>query len=362
MEQKQDKMAMLDLIIRPAFCVENGVIVRLNKAAEGLLLEPGTPVGSLLATGETEYAEFDGGCLYLTLELSGVSQGASVVRMEGFDVFLLENDDDQAELKAMALAAQNLREPLTGIMTMAERLFPAIEKLDDPAAAEQAARMNRGLFQMLRILGNMSDADRYRNAAFFRKETLDITALMDDLFGKMALMCTHANVELHFTNLQERIYCLADSEKLERAVYNILSNALKFTPKGGRIDARLTRKGTRLYLTVQDSGCGIPESQRGNVYSRFLRQPGLEDSRQGIGLGMVLIRSAATAHGGTVLIEQPQDQGLRITLTLEIRQSQSNLVRTPGLRVDYAGEWDHSLIELSESLPASLYLEPEENE
>lgn len=361
MEQKQDKLAMLDLIIRPAFCVENGVIVRLNKAAEGLLLEAGTPVRSLLATGETEYAEFNGGCLYLTLALAGISQGASVVRIDGFDVFLLEDDGDQAELKAMALAAQNLREPLTGIMIMAERLFPALEKLDDPAVSEQAARINRGMFQMLRILGNMSDAGRSRNAAFFRKETLDITALMGDLFGKMALMCSHAGIELRFTNLRERIYCLADSEILERAVYNILSNALKFTPKGGHIDASLTRKGTRLYMTVQDSGCGIPESQRGNVYSRFLRQPGLEDSRQGIGLGMVLIRSAATAHGGTVLIEQPQDQGMRITLTLEIRQSRDTLVRSPGLRVDYAGEWDHSLIELSESLPASLYRAPEQN-
>ena len=361
MEQKQDKLAMLDLIIRPAFCVENGVIVRLNKAAEGLLLEAGTPVRSLLATGETEYAEFNGGCLYLTLALAGISQGASVVRMDGFDVFLLEDDGDQAELKAMALAAQNLREPLTGIMIMAERLFPALEKLDDPAVSEQAARINRGMFQMLRILGNMSDAGRYRNAAFFRKETLDITALMGDLFGKMALMCSHAGIELRFTNLRERIYCLADSEILERAVYNILSNALKFTPKGGHIDASLTRKGTRLYMTVQDSGCGIPESQRCKGYSRFLRQPGLEDSRQGIGLGMVLIRSAATAHGGTVLIEQPQDQGMRITLTLEIRQSRDTLVRSPGLRVDYAGEWDHSLIELSESLPASLYRAPEQN-
>lgn len=361
MEQKQDTMAMLDLIIRPAFCVENGVIVRLNKAAEMLLLEPGTPVDSLLSTGRTEYGEFRGGCLYLTLELSGVQQGASVVRMDGFDVFLLEDDADQAELKAMALAAQNLREPLSSIMTMAGRLFPAVEKLEDPTAADQMARINRGLFQMLRILGNMSDADRYRNTGLFRQETQDITTQLGDLFEKMTVISAHAGIELHFTNLQERIYCLVDSEKLERAVYNIISNALKFTAKDGHIDAKLTRKGTRLYLTVQDSGCGIPENQCGSVYSRFLRQPGLEDSRQGIGLGMVLIRTAATAHGGTVLLEQPQDQGLRITLTMEIRQNQGNLVRAPGLRVDYAGEWDHSLIELSESLPASLYREGDHN-
>ena len=70
---------------------------------------------------------------------------------------------------------------------------------------------------------------------------------------------------------------------------------------------------------------------------------------------MVLIRSAATAHGGTVLIEQPKDGGLRLTLTLEIRQNRDGSIRSPGLQVDYAGEWDHRLIELSDSLPASLY-------
>ena len=361
MEQNQDAMAMLDLIIRPAFCVKDGVIVRVNKAAENLVIEPGIPVDGLLSTGHVEYSEFCDGCLYLTLQRSGVEQGASVVRMGGFDVFLLEEEADQAELKAMALAAQNLREPLSSVMTMAGRLFPVVEKMDDPGASDQMARINRGLFQMLRILGNMSDADRYRNSALFRQETRDITTLLGDLFEQMTVMASHTGIDLHFTNLRESVYCLVDVEKLERAVYNIFSNAMKFTPKGGHIEAKLARRGTKLYLTVQDSGSGIPENQRSSVYSRFLRQPGLDDGRQGIGLGMVLIRAAATTHGGTVLIEQPKEQGLRITMTIEIRQNRDSTVRSPGLRVDYAGEWDHSLIELSDSLPASLYAEHSEN-
>lgn len=357
MEQQKDTMAMLDLIIRPAFCVKDGVIVQVNKAAEGHTLEVGMPISPLFATGREEYADFTDGCLYLTLQLSGAEQSASVVRMDGFDVFLLEDDSDQAELKAMALAAQNLREPLTGIMTVAESLFSELESIDGYALSDQAAQISRGLFQMLRILGNMSDADRYRNTSLFRQETRDITALIGDLFEKISAMSAHTGVEVRFTNLPETVYCLVDFEKLERAVYNIFSNSLKFTPKGGYIDAKLIRRGTRLYLTVQDSGSGVPMAQQSSIYSRFLRQPGLEDGRHGIGLGMVLIRSAATAHGGTVLVEQPKDQGMRITMSLEIRQSKSTAVRSPILRVDYAGEWDHGLIELSESLPANLYRE-----
>ena len=361
MEQHQETMDMLDLVTRPAFCVKDGVIVRVNKAAERMTIENGCPVTQLLATGQAEYAEFNSGCLYLTLQLSGAELGASVVSMDGFDVFMIEDENNQAELKALALAAQTLREPLSSVMTMAGALVPAVENGTDPAAADHMARLNRGLFQMLRILGNMSDADRYRTDIRPRMETRDITALLDELFGKLTVMASHAGIELCFENLQDSLYCLVDSEKLERAVYNIFSNAMKFTPRGGNIHAKMTRRENRLYLTVQDSGSGIPSNQHGSIYTRFLRQPGLDDSRQGIGLGMVLIRSAATAHGGTVLVEQPKDQGLRLTMSLEIRQNRDGLVRSSGLRVDYAGEWDHSLIELSESLPASLYAERPEN-
>lgn len=357
MEQHQDTMAMLDLIIQPAFCVNNGVIVHVNKAAAGILLEEGCSVASLLVTGHAEYSEFKDGCLYLTLQHSGGTYGASVVRMSGFDIFVLEDETDHAELKAMALAAQNLREPLSSVMTMANSLLTTVENAKDPAATDQMARLNRGLFQMLRILGNMSDADRYQSNTLSPMETKDIRSFLGELFERLTVMTGHADIELRFSNLNDTLYCLIDTEKLERAIYNIVSNAMKFTPKGGNIEAQLIRRENRLYLTIQDSGTGIPENQRGNVYSRFLRQPGLDDSRQGIGLGMVLIRSAATVHGGTILIEQPKGQGLRLTMTMEIRQNRDGLIRSPGLQVDYAGEWDHSLIELSESLPASVYTE-----
>ena len=104
-----------------------------------------------------------------------------------------------------------------------------------------------------------------------------------------------------------------------------------------------------------DSGSGIAQSVRSSVFSRYLRQPALEDSRYGIGLGMVLIRTAAAHHGGTVLIDQPEGAGTRITMTMSIRQSKQATLRSNVLRVDYAGERDHGLIELSECLPTELY-------
>lgn len=355
MDQELDALGMLDLMVSPGFCVKDQKIIKCNAAALGLLIREGTEIASLLATGQAEYAEFDRGCLYLMLDIAGVRVGASVSRLGDQDVFLLDEESEQAELRAMALAARELREPLTGIMAAADRLFPMPAMQEDPACREQSARLNRGLYQILRIIGNMSDAGRYAAPPAARLETVEIAAFFQEVFDRARELVSQVGLTLRFENLPHVLYTQADTEKLERAVMNILSNAMKFTPAGGHIEAKLHRQGTRLYLTIQDSGEGVPESIRGSIHRRYQRQPGIEDNRFGIGLGMVLIRSAAAIHGGAVLIDQPEESGTRITMTLTIRQDGSGTVRSPLLRIDYAGERDHALLELSESLPAALY-------
>lgn len=355
MDRELDAMGMLDLMVSPGFCVKDQKIVKCNAAALSLLLREGMEILPVLATGQAEYAEFTGGCLYLMVDISGVRVGASVTRVGDYHVFILDEESEQIELQAMALAARELREPLTGIMSTADRLFPMTALQDDPALREHVARMNRGLYQMLRIIGNMSDAGRYSASPAPRLEMLDVPALLREIFHRAQELVSHAGLTLQFENLPHGLYCLADSEKLERAVMNILSNSMKFTPTGGTIQAKLTRRGTRLYLSIQDSGEGVPDAIRGSIYRRYQRQPGIEDNRFGIGLGMVLIRSAAAIHGGAVLMDHPAGAGTRTTLTLAIRQDSGGAVRSPLLRIDYAGERDHALLELSESLPPALY-------
>lgn len=348
MEEQKEALGMLDLMIRPVFCVKEKKIVKVNPAAGKLFLSPGAEIQELLLTGKEEYAAFTEGCLYLTLNISGQPLGASVVRMEDMDVFLLEQDSDQGELRSLALAARELREPLSNIIISAERLGPQA----NPEANEQIARLNRGLYQMLRIIGNMSDAGR---CAASRQETKNICSVLQEIFDKAQALVAHTGLTLSYEGLWESIYCLVDTEQLERAVLNTLSNAMKFTPKGGTIHAQLTRQGRMLRLSIQDSGSGIAEEILGSVFTRYLRQPAIEDSRHGIGLGMVLIRTAAANHGGTVLIDQPEGLGTRVTITLAIRQSDGSMLRSNVLHVDYTGERDHALVELAECLPPELY-------
>lgn len=352
MEENQDIFGMLELMLRPGFCVKENKIEKVNAAAQYLPLVPGDDIRSLLLTGQEEYAAFDGGCLYLTLSLPPRSCGASVTRVDGWDIFVLDPESDDGPLQALALAARTLREPLSSVMIAANRLLPLVDQ-EAPHAGEQAAQLNRSLHQILRVLGNMSDAGRYASGIW--QETRDLGKLFAEILEKSQALLESAGVTLTYQGSSETILGLADEEQLERAILNLLSNAVKFSPKGCAITASLTRHGRMLYFRVQDGGSGMPESVLSSVFSRYLRQPGLEDSRYGLGLGMVLVRSAAANHGGAVLIDQPGGQGVRITMTLAIRQSTDSTLRSPVLRPDYAGGRDHALIELSDCLPLSAY-------
>lgn len=351
MEVQNHIAAMLHLLPQPAFLVENGTLSHMNQAAAGYFLQVGQPVAPLILHGSEEYANFTDGCLYLTLTLEGQSMGASVSKLENAHLFVLEQQLEVPQLQALALAAMELREPLSGILTLADQMLPGLDK-ENEALQLQAAQINRRLYQMLRIIGNMSDAAQYAKSEQKLTYHVEICNFLREILEKATALAEQAGIHLAYELPSEPIFTLASEEKLERAIYNLLSNAMKFAPTGSTVQAKLSRKGMRLYFSVtnRQDGSELP----GNLFARYLRQPGLEDPRSGVGLGMVLVRTVAALHGGAVLADQVDDC-IRITLSMQIRQSKDTGVRSPVLRIDYAGERDHGLIELSDVLPAAAY-------
>ena len=349
MNSLKDLPGWLNRYSCPAFFVKENIITACNQSAEALLLMTGTDIRKLLMTGAEEYAGFTGGCLYLKLKLSPKGCGASVTRETDGDLFLLDQGPEEAELRSLALAARELRNPLSSLIIAAEALNHSLG--EDPALLEQLARLNRRLHQMHRLINNMSDAGR--SDLLSPAGVHDFRRIIYDIFEKIQPQLEKTSVSLTYEGLSESVYGLANPGQLERAVLNIISNAMKFMPEGGTIHASLTRQKNMLHLSIQDSGDGIADNVLGSVFTRYQRQPGIEDSRYGIGLGMVLIRNAAADHGGTVLIDRPEGKGTRITMTIAIRQDApvlKTLVLSPSV--------DDSrmvLTELSDSLPWECY-------
>lgn len=346
MESNKDLQSWLDRIIHPAFTVSNMIITQCNAAAAALLLAPGLEIATLLSTDQEELTQFHQGCLYCQLTIHSQQFGAAVTAEPDCTVWILDDATDERELRALSLAAQMLRAPLNGITLASHAMQSAL-----PEHSDAAARMNRSIAQMLRLIGNMSDA--YSGFQTSHSELQDMDSLFSEIFEKSAVLLESAGYHLQYTPLQEPVLSAADRDSLERAVFNILSNAVKFSPKGSTIHCCLMCNGNLLLLQIQDAGSGIAQSLKSSFFTRYQRQPGMDDSAWGLGLGMVLVRNAAKLHRGTVLVDEAGG-GTRVTLTLPIQQS-GDTMQSPILRVDYTGERDHALVELADILPPELY-------
>lgn len=343
METKLQPGELLNLLSSPAFTAENGVITACNQAARALNLEAGQDIAPLV--GKAPPIAVGRGCLYRNITVGETEYGATITEMDGALLFALDGASEDA-LQALALASKELRGPISAMMSSLEAMHRT------EGMQETAASMERSLNRLIRIVCNMSDAGSVPSP--HRQEVQDLDAFLKEIMEKSAALAQSTGVHVTYTGLNTPVYSLCDSQLLERAVLNILGNALKFTPEGGSVRAELHRSGEYLLLRITDSGSGIAEELRSSLFRRYLRQPAIEEGRIGLGLGLVMVRSAATAHGGTVLIDHPEGCGTRVTLTLRIRQDTGNL-RSDIFRVNYAGELDSTLLELSDVLPADCY-------
>lgn len=352
MEQRNEFNTMLQLIPQPAFRVENGVISHVNQAATAYFLQPGQPFAPMILSGKQEYEAFSAGELYVTLSLEGISVGARVSRLDDGNIVTFEQSAVSPHLQAMVLAAKTLKEPLDGILHLAGQILPVAAK--ESAELEiQAAQMNRRLYQMMRILNNMSDTAGYVQAESTRMETVEICSFLEEILEKTSTFIQGNSVSIAYELPSEPIFILADTEKLERSVHNLMSNAIKFATPGTTVRTQLMHKNKRLYFSVSYAH---PDSvPQGQIFNRYLRDPATpEDPKHGLGLGMAIVCSTAMLHGGAVLVDKTEN-GTRITMSLQAKSNASNEVRSPILRFDYAGEYDHCLLELADVLPPQHY-------
>lgn len=355
MESSTDILALLDQLPQPVFLVKDNIITHVNHAAQLRQLKVNTPVTELISIGNPEYSELTEGKLLLTLTVDQMMYNASVTKNDGYDLFCLESEFQDPVLRALALAAQNLREPLSNAMIGMDTLLPKATREGTSELLEQVRQLKKTLYQMHRVISNMSDAELYKSGSCPQTETRDAAGIITEIVEKAAHLVKEAGYEVAFEPLKQAVFCQLDAEKLERGILNMLSNAIRYTPAGNVIRITLRLGGKKLYLSVQNGGTA-PDKVQSDLFSRYLREPGFDPAQDGIGLGLTIVRGAAAAHNGTVLIDQPDGEGLRFTMSLSLEQSSKAILRSPiQLPVDYSGGYDRALIELADILPSHLF-------
>lgn len=344
-------LEMLAMLESPAFAVLDGCIAAVNPAAAGLMISPDGPVEPLLSDGAGEYTQLREGVMSVTLQLGKVKHTAMVRAYPPYYIFRLE-PAVQPEMNALALAAQQLRLPLSDLMAGMELLSSKVALPDDGSVDGYVGSINRSVYRLLRQVENMTDAGIYASGQT-SKENCRVDTLVYEITEKADTLCRQSGKKVLYREPEAPIFALVDRTQLEKSLYGLLANALKFTPAGGTVQVELGAGSKLLHLSVEDQGGGIDEQVMVNLFTRYTRPPAPEDRRHGIGLGLFLVRSFAQNHDGSILLRNTAE-GTRLTLSIPIRKGTARLRSAP--LPNAHADLDRALIALSESLPADAYL------
>lgn len=347
--------AILEHLPYPAFIVEDLLVTRTNTAAAELQLSVGTNIRELICVGAQEYAVFQSGKLYLQLNLSGTVCSACVTNQQNAHLFCILSGYGSNELRAMAHIASYLGGPLQNAISGIEQLTRNLPDPKDPAIRESIGQINRSLYQIIRSTKNMTDisASPRRRADQFRY--LDANALISEFVEKLQAKTLDRQRTFTFVGFKKPVFTMIDAYAFERAFYNLISNAVKFSPESGTIRIKLSTSGNRLYLTVENS-CILPSVQATQIFERYLREPGLEEDRYGIGLGISVVRNVASAHHGTLLITRKEPNTFVCVMSIAIREKPFDTLNSPlKIGISEAGGMDISYIELSDILSNEQY-------
>ncbi|MEM1044090.1 MAG: two-component regulator propeller domain-containing protein [Bacteroidota bacterium] len=225
---------------------------------------------------------------------------------------------DAAKTRFFQNVSHEFRTPLTLTIGPLEDLrdgMYAPDEIGEPVGlALRSARRVLGLINEILDVAKM-DARQLRLGA----RPLDLDAFLRDLAAMFALHAERLGIDLRYDGPGHPVEAWLDRDRFGRAVSNLLSNALKFTPDGGRVRLRLAASETEARVTVEDTGTGIAAEHLPYLFDRFYQADGLTPQRQpGTGIGLAFAREVVTLHGGTIAAESEPGAGSRFTITLPL--------------------------------------------
>ena len=223
---------------------------------------------------------------------------------------------DHLKDNVISVVSHELRTPLTSILGYLELLE------EDRNELSQRQRhflgvVDRNAERLLNIVFDllfMTQAQAGQMA--LEKQPLDLSEIVEHAVEAALPAAKERQISLSITPCSEA-NVRGDRQRLGQVLDNLLSNALKFTPRNGSVEVRLSGSGDKVVLEVADSGIGISESAQRELFTRFFRaDAAIEAAIHGTGLGLSIVKAIVEGHGGTVGVESAQSQGATFRVTL----------------------------------------------
>lgn len=272
---------------------------------------------------------------------------------------------DMMKIKFFTNVSHEFRTPLTLILTPVERL---IKKATDPVEIAQFQLIQRNARRLLNLVNQLLDFRRLEVQEIkFNPSEGDVITFIKDTVSSFSDLSEKKNVKLQFETSVQHLETIFDQDKLEKILFNLLSNAFKFTPEKGSVSVKLNQiklsEELFLQIEVSDTGIGIPSDKLDKVFDRFF-QSDLPKSmvNQGSGIGLSITKEFVKAHGGTVNVESELGKWTTFTVLLPVKDVG---VHHENVQLEVIAPIENGLPESSEEkgsrLPVLLLVEDNED-
>jgi two-component system OmpR family sensor kinase len=219
----------------------------------------------------------------------------------------------RAQRSFIADAAHELRSPMTALRLQLEL---AQQSSDAQARANALAALRGGLDRSIRLIEQLLTLARLDPDAPSRTQPVELADVARTVVAERAVIAGDAGVDLGLAGA-EAVLVSGDADALAVLLGNLVDNALRYTPRGGRVDVAIRRDGARAIVEVIDGGPGIPADERERVFDRFYRAGG--DGATGSGLGLAIVRRIAERHGAEIRLEDgPHGRGLAVRVAFPV--------------------------------------------
>jgi signal transduction histidine kinase len=223
---------------------------------------------------------------------------------------------DKMKSEFFANISHELRTPLTLILSPVDEL---LGKLRPGPESDALKVVRRNAMRLLRMIDDLLDLARLEAGGLrLRIMQADVAKLAERAAGNAAPTAKAKGIEMSFSSEGVPPEMFGDAHRIEIVLTNLIGNAMKFTPRGGRIEVNVFHNPAGTSVEVTDTGPGISREEQQRIFDRFHQTETSERRRQGgVGIGLALARELAQLHGGSLTVESEVGRGSTFTLFLK---------------------------------------------
>ena len=223
---------------------------------------------------------------------------------------------DRLKSQFFANVSHELRTPLTLILAPVEKMKVDAGSLTK-GARELLDIVENNALRLFRLVNDILSLVRLEEGrAELSMRPFDLQAFLKSTAASMRHLAEMKSITLTIDTGDEDLLIMADADAMEKIVHNVVGNAIKFTPAGGRVDITAVRDDRLVKVRITDTGIGIPNESLAHIFDRFYQVDGSATRRhQGLGLGLAMVRELVTRHNGEVVASSQQGNGTTFTIT-----------------------------------------------